>query len=29
LHEQLFGFAAFDGDDDMFREEEDEDYESP
>eukprot|EP00775_Hariotina_reticulata_P011674 gene11674-11817_t len=29
LHEQLFGFAAFDGDDDVFREEEDEDYESP
>jgi hypothetical protein len=28
LHEQLFGFAAFDGDDGVFREQDDDDYES-
>lgn len=28
LHEQLFGFAAFEGDDDVFREDSDDDYET-
>ncbi|WIA30444.1 hypothetical protein OEZ86_000528 [Tetradesmus obliquus] len=28
LHEQLFGFAAFDGDDGVFKEQDDDDYES-
>lgn len=28
LHEQLFGFTAFEGDDDVFREDDDDDYET-
>jgi len=28
LHEQMFGFAAFDADEDLFREDDDEDFDS-
>lgn len=28
LHEQLFGFTAFEGDDDVFKEDDDDDYET-